>query len=1406
MDKRRSPRYALDLNALVHPNEGRSWLCSIQDFCDGGMLLVEKDVSRTRRSMPGINAGENVGIHFSVPSNQNDLHFRLNGVIVRVLDAAVGIQFASGMAEDAMTALLSYSNSAPLQQAQASNRAESAAETKSKSSEKPSNAGNQSRNLQKASSRPSKSAAAARTPGGQTSRTSPAGGDRRRTHADTTNADGQQAGTNKSGRETGSIKPSESKKLISSIRAVVVKVLPEMNSAFFSYMDEELLKLARDSQSNAEQSEYFAAMSNLEKAKKTVGRGFSNEVLDQIDNPRDLNKLLDDRLSAETERKEKQASRVKLSLVNTEEFEDWLAIANIISRSERNYDRYLQEIRARLGLLVDSWAHVEANPLGTSVFCHAFDVSIRNVDLSKEIRQKVYSGFEAKAIPLFLKLYMSVTKLLEDSQLFPEYDEDFITPSAVTPRATKQSLEKDSAAEKKTASEASSEETDQAEEEVDLRAELRDLKEELLGPSGSRRGTSSGSRANLPSRTAGRSNGGGVRHTPANVGQAISSIYGTVRDLMSGKSPASESADFSDEQHVSFDEVQNLLGAIKQRRVESAAERPNIRQMLMGSARASNRAIAPDVMESLEVVENLVSAVETDNLVSSSAKDWIRQLELTLDKVATQESDFLYDESPHSSLEVINELARLGGSESGSVKRTVDKIVEDINQNFDSNPQIFEEALEQLQPIVEKQSRAFTGNVQRTVKASEGQQTLVNAQRAVVDEMDSRLAGRQVPEVLLRLLMPGWRNLMVNTHLRQGQDSPDWKKHVHALDQVFQHLEGNANPSSPDYLEPSVLLNQIESGLDSISFEPGQRAPLVNSLREMMSADMRPEQLDIVDLSESSVAEALGFGDVRARDELRETLERQQKNNPEWKKWLDRAKNLHVGDWLEFNSVTDENQVSIVAWSNEDNSNFVFVNRRGIKTYDLVVEELTLKLINNEARVLEESDLPLSDRASHQMLQNMHNQLTHQATHDELTGLVNRKEFERILEELLVVTKKDNSNHIVAYMDLDQFKVINTAAGHDAGDQLLINIGKLLVKQLAGNDFLVSRLGGDEFGVLIKNCAKESGISVVKQLSDAIKANRFKWETEEFALTTSCGVVFVTTEVENVSSILRGADTACYAAKDAGRDRMHVYEVDDSEMEHRRDIMEFVSQIDHALKEDRFVLNCQKIAPIEDNSEDLDHYEILLTVLDENDNPMPPQDFIIAAETYNRMGAIDRWVIKNSFRWIAANILKLDGLGAFSINISGNSLTEDDFMEFVLEQFNETRLPTSKICFEITETSAIGSLDNAIEFMEKLKVIGVQFSLDDFGTGLSSYSYLRNLPVDYLKIDGIFVKDIKTNPSDYAVVKSINEIGHFMGKKTIAEFVEDDEVLEILREIGVDFAQGYGIGKKIPITELLKDE
>lgn len=1355
MDKRRSPRYPINLNALVHPNEGRSWLCSIRDFCDGGMLLVEQG-SRARRSMPGIATGGVVGIHFSVPSGSKEKHFRLEGKIVRAMDTGVGINFPEGMEEEAMTALLNYSNTMPL--------AGGAAEESSAAAEPTAQAPRQ------ATARPARSAAGATT----RPATNAASGSSRQTN------EPLDLGSEQGHR--GPIKPADSKRIIAAVRREVAKVMPEMNSAFFSYMDEELLKLARDAKTNAEQSEYFAAMSNLEKAKKSVGQTFSNEVLDQIDNPRDLNELLEERKRIETERKAAQAERkVKLSLVNTEEFEDWLAVANIISRSERSYEKYLQEIRTRLGMLVDSWGHVEANPLGTAVFAHAFDNAIRKVDLTKEIRQKVYSGFESKAIPLFRKLYVAVTKLLEESKLFPDIDDDYISPTPV------KSPEPGRKAETKAPEPEPEEEDpeDEEDEEYDLREELEELKEELRGRRGGRgRNRDRGGRGR---RSEGRSLSGIDREPVRDMGDALTSLYSAVRGL---------DYEEDDGDYAEVDEIRDLLGEISA--VAEGATRPRATEHL----RQSNRAVAPEVMESLGVVENLVDSIQSDNMLPGAVKDWVRQLELTLDKVATEGGNILSGDNPHQSVEVINQLARLGGADSGSVRRNVDKIIQDITENYDSNPDVFNDAARQLQPLVDKQSKAFTGNVQRTVKASEGQQTLANAQRAVVGELDNRLKGKEVPEVLMRLLMPGWRNLLVNTHLRQGEESTDWQRHVQALDQVVQHVEGTASPQNTEnYMEPEELLEYIEQGLDSISFEPGQRIPLVNSLRQVLINRDESTPVDMVAVQENSVADVLGFADVDKKESVRQEILSEWESKPEWNRLLERAENIHVGDWLEFDG---DDQVSIVAWSNEDASNFVFVNRRGVKTHDLMIEELAVMLAKDEARVMEESDLPLTDRASHRMLQNMHNQLTHQASHDELTGLSNRKEFERALETAIVSAKAEEATHIAAILDLDQFKVINNAAGLDAGDELLKNISNLLKESLADSEHTLCRVGGNEFGIIIYKCARDSGISKIRQLCDAIKANRFEWEGDVFSLTASVGVVFIDAEVQEASAVMRGAGSSCDAAKDAGRDRMHVFEPGDTTIEKRRDIMSFVSQIDNALKEDRFILNCQKIQPVFEDGDDHAHYEILLTVLDENDEPMPPQDFIVAAETYNRMGAIDRWVIKNAFKWIASNILKLDDLGAFSINISGNSLTEDDFMEFVLEQFNETRLPTSKICFEITETSAIGSLDDAIEFMEKMKVIGVEFSLDDFGTGLSSYSYLRNLPVDYLKIDGIFVKDIKTNPSDYAVVKSINEIGHFMGKKTIAEYVEDDEILEILREIGVDFAQGYGIEKKMPITELLE--
>jgi EAL domain-containing protein (putative c-di-GMP-specific phosphodiesterase class I) len=371
---------------------------------------------------------------------------------------------------------------------------------------------------------------------------------------------------------------------------------------------------------------------------------------------------------------------------------------------------------------------------------------------------------------------------------------------------------------------------------------------------------------------------------------------------------------------------------------------------------------------------------------------------------------------------------------------------------------------------------------------------------------------------------------------------------------------------------------------------------------------------------------------------------------------------------------------------------------------------------------------------------------------------------------------------------------------------LLKLVGTQLNEHLKGKSARVARLGGDEFGVLIENVANEDAREISQQLIALVRNQRFDWEGRHYSLSASLGLVFIDEGVETVDAAMRSADEACYAAKDAGRNRVQEFELGDARMTRRRGIMEWVAQLDKALDDDRLVLNCQRIVPILNGTaaagRAAEHYEILLTMEDELGDLMPPAEFILAAETYNRVTAVDRWVVEKVLRWMAEHRRQLDSFGGFAINVSGHSINDETFADFVLEQFSRTQAPTSKVCFEITETAAIANLDNARDFMNRMKIIGCRFSLDDFGTGLSSYSYLRNLPVDFVKIDGVFVKELANNAGDYAVVRSINEIGHYLGKKTIAEYVENNAILNQLKEIGVDYAQGWGIERPCRLEEL----
>ena len=432
----------------------------------------------------------------------------------------------------------------------------------------------------------------------------------------------------------------------------------------------------------------------------------------------------------------------------------------------------------------------------------------------------------------------------------------------------------------------------------------------------------------------------------------------------------------------------------------------------------------------------------------------------------------------------------------------------------------------------------------------------------------------------------------------------------------------------------------------------------------------------------------------------------------------------------------------------------------------------------------------------------LNRRLSYAASHDVLTELVNRAEFESRLSRSLKSAKAMETSYAVLYLDLDQFKIVNDACGHSAGDQLLKQVGALLKSKIRWRDTL-ARLGGDEFGVLLESCTMDEAMRTAEILRNVISDFRFTWDDRTFRLGASIGVVPITPATDDVAALLTAADSACAAAKDAGRNRVYSYQENDIDLMKRRKEMQWAARISNALEENRFELFRQTIKPLQTGLDIGAHYELLLRMRDENGALVAPDLFIVAAERYGLTPRIDRWVITHALRWLVSEADERQRLALCSINLSGRSLADEKFLPFVIDQFRHSGIDGRLICFEITETAAIASYSQANRFIHSLKEIGCRFALDDFGTGLSSFGYLKHFPVDFLKIDGSFVKEILHDPIDREMVRSINEIGHLTGKQTIAEFAENTEIITMLRGMGVDYAQGYGVDKPKQLHEEL---
>jgi len=428
----------------------------------------------------------------------------------------------------------------------------------------------------------------------------------------------------------------------------------------------------------------------------------------------------------------------------------------------------------------------------------------------------------------------------------------------------------------------------------------------------------------------------------------------------------------------------------------------------------------------------------------------------------------------------------------------------------------------------------------------------------------------------------------------------------------------------------------------------------------------------------------------------------------------------------------------------------------------------------------------------------LNRQLTFQATHDALTGLINRYEFERRLKNIISKQTIEGSINTLCYIDLDRFKLVNDTCGHKAGDELLKQITRLLQNSLNGAGTL-ARIGGDEFSLLLEHTDVTAAQDIATRLLEAIRAYRFDWNENTFTIGASIGITSIASDTLSCEKILSNADSACYLAKEGGRNRTQIYTEEDDKLLTQQREMHWVSRINHALEENRFQLYFQEIMPLQGHKQNfIKHGEILLRMIDKEGNIVSPNSFLPAAERYNMITLIDEWVVDKSIQWLSTRKEKV----LISVNLSGVSLSNHDFLNFVVSKIKQQNINPELLCFEVTETAAINNLNTAIHFMNVLKKLGCSFALDDFGSGLSSFSYLNSLPVDYLKIDGAFVMDIDKDPMHHAMVKSINEVGQVMGIKTIAEFATSKNIIRCLREVGVDYAQGYAIARPVPLSVL----
>lgn len=1058
---------------------------------------------------------------------------------------------------------------------------------------------------------------------------------------------------------------------------------------------------------------------------------------------------------------EVQAEADELSIVDKDEFEDWLDATSEAGKLEEHYQVELNALEPRLEELYGYALDAGVNPYGPTAIFRVFMKALESVIKSNKVRHTAYLTLRESMLDPLGTLYQRLDEILPKGQ----------------------AVYRGKAMHDARASGSGS----GAHEEGMGGAEARNQGPE---PGYSSAPMGGGYAANLGATAGG---GGGAAGTPqqgsgTTMGRMAQALMGLFRSNRPAVSPSAAGSGIAPPGYATGPNVPagGTSAGPGSQGIMIGAPLPYAGKVVqeLTAAGVIPAGREAEVQGSVDVFSTLVSAMDAERSIPAQIKPYFKRLEEPLLKLAIQDPEF-FNSPRHPAHRALNAIDRLSmvSSDNGQIKdenllKLINRWTERIRAEAANNPGIYDEARAQLEKVLEPLLRARLGRIARLQEALEGWQKTSQAKRSVTQSIEERMLGKPVPAVVLDLLNTGWRNYLTRILLRSSDDASEKSHAWRALDQLLDWL-GADSEAKIDRDQAHHLLQYIDTHLALVSADREEHERVVDRLAEQVLYGKDSSKLSYATLRPANPDDANALA-------LSEEASSQ----------LDQ---LRVGDWFIAEKFSEP--LNLV-WIGDDPPLYVFANYRGIKKFDSKARDLAPKLVDGSFKPTDSLLLPLMDRSFSSMVQHMHRSLMRQAILDPVTGIIRQKEFMRRVRHAWLRAGTGDFGFAIGVMDFEDLRLYQSELDDEGRNTLLLQLVEFLKARVPDPE-LFARSGERIFAFMLHANDHQAAMDQAVNLITEVNTFSFVRKGEKYPLTANIGLAW-SVDCLDPDGLYTKADEACISSKHQGRNQIVLFREDELAHQHEGGLVYWASHINSVLAGGHLTLRCQPIMPIGNVMGDPAHFEILLGTPADSTETINVGEFVASVERLKRGNELDRWVLGMVFDWIRRHPDAFERVGSFSVNISGQSIGNKGFFDYVVGELGKGDIPGHKLIFELTESAAIDSFTHAEEFVRHLRRYGCRFSLDDFGVGFSSYSYLKKLKVDYLKIDGSFVRDMLRNEVDVALVSSMNETSRFLGIKTIAESVENEETLEKLREIGVDFVQGYHTGRPMFIDELLK--